>query len=70
MMCRIAFEKSDCETSKLVAPLLAQLAADNVLDEVVSQDEEFWNLDSSWITRSRIVPTKKYMPWPIEPSTS
>lgn len=49
-MRRIAFVKSDCETCKLVAPLLAQLAADNVLDEVVSQDEEFWNLDSAAFT--------------------
>lgn len=49
-MRRIAFVKSDCETCKLVSPLLAQLAADNVLDEVVSQDEEFWNLDSAAFT--------------------
>ena len=44
------WQSSRCDASNRVAPLLAQLAADNVLDEVVSQDEEFWNLDSAAFT--------------------
>lgn len=37
---RIAFVKLDCETCQLVAPLLAELLADDVLHEIVSQDPE------------------------------
>ena len=65
---RAAFVKADCETCLLIAPLLAQLVADGVIHEVVSQDAEIPGLhadsftyddtlERSWRANIETVPT-------------
>lgn len=64
----VAFVKADCETCQLVAPLLAELIAEEVLDEIVCQDADFPGLapgsftydealERSWHADIETVPT-------------